>query len=311
MSMRIIFSLNKFSKILIIILSIIKKFSFENHKLNDRIKDKIDSIVDTKNANKFNTFVKNKEIYQDFKIFEDNQNNLFAEFQKLNQEFLRLSEKINEIENNKILKLKNEEKKIEIKNNILSKNSLRDNSTIENLYFSNFEVSQLKTSYENFNRKKIYKFIDNDQEINKIKISQNLENIYFNKKEKYDINNRFNLHDIFINIDKKPKKYYKQFNFSSTNHSIFEDIENSFHSTDLINFFEIFNYKSIAKNENGLIQNQMILIAKNNSLFAYDIFLNLIGSAIFQDKILLIKTFKNQDGNLRNLIKIYKKYFIF
>ena len=311
MSMRIIFSLNKFSKILIIILSIIKKFSFENHKLNDRIKDKIDSIVDTKNANKFNTFVKNKEIYQDFKIFEDNQNNLFAEFQKLNQEFLRLSEKINEIENNKILKLKNEEKKIEIKNNILSKNSLRDNSTIENLYFSNFEVSQLKTSYENFNRKKIYKFIDNDQEINKIKISQNLENIYFNKKEKYDINNRFNLHDIFINIDKKPKKYYNQFNFSSTNHSIFEDIENSFHSTDLINFFEIFNYKSIAKNENGLIQNQMILIAKNNSLFAYDIFLNLIGSAIFQDKILLIKTFKNQDGNLRNLIKIYKKYFIF
>ena len=138
-----------------------------------------------------------------------------------------------------------------------------------------------------------------------------MENIYFNKKEKYDINNRFNLHDIFINIDKKPKKYYKQFNFSSTNHSIFEDIENSFHSTDLINFFEIFNYKSIAKNENGLIQNQMILIAKNNSLFAYDIFLNLIGSAIFQDKILLIKTFKNQDGNLRNLIKIYKKYFIF
>lgn len=102
------------------------------------------------------------------------------------------------------------------------------------------------------------------------------------------------MYDIILNVDMNKKIYLN--NLTSPLDAKIENLYGDYFSQKPISFFEIFNFKSIAKNENGLLQNQLILIVKQNILYAFDIYLNFLGSVEFKEKIISIKTFKNQEG---------------
>lgn len=225
---------------------------------------------------------------------------LLKEFENKNAEIINIIAHQRELER-KLLQIKNNH----LKNLSQEADNNKSNSSISENFnsFSNFDLNELEEKVISYGQK-IFKKKNGNYFHNKKKnedlnrkensINEQFNNYYLNKKQRYDINNRFNLFDIYLNTDYK-KNIYLNLNNNATDIPA-ASLKELF-SAEPITFYEIFNFKSIAKNENGLMQNQLILIAKNNSLLAYDIYLNQLGSARFKEKIVSLKTFKNQEGN--------------
>lgn len=231
------------------------------------------------------------------KIFEKERDILLKDYENKNAE---------------ILNLINHQKGIEQRLNDIQRKTLRETKGeaddhindipkgYNGTHFTNFDLNRFRDKVKIYGERVLSKknIKSNETKFNgdgsdnyKILFNDDFNNFYLNKKQRYDINNRFNLLDIYLNIDYK-KNLYLNMNHTNYTGTSLQDL----FSPEPITFYEIFNFKSIAKNENGLMLNQLILIAKNHTLLAYDIYLNQLGSARFNEKIVSLKTFKNQEG---------------
>lgn len=236
---------------------------------------------------------------------------ILKDYEEKNNEILNLLTK------QKILQIRINENKIKDLNLSNQKNLNKSDNNKNGLnitYFSNFDLKTFGDKIKHYNRKILLgnKNISSESsnlretsKLNEISNEDFLFNYYLNKKQKYDIEKRFNLFDIYLNIDYKKNIYVNPNNTQNFGLGL-----RDLFSSEPITFYEIFNFKSLVKNENGLMQNQLILIVKNNSLFAYDIYLNQLGTARFKDKIISLKTFKNQEGIIVFLLFFYLKYIL-
>jgi len=266
------------------------------------------------------------EIRERNKIFEREREILFQEFENKNADIMNLIRHQRKLEQ-ELSDLKNNGN---IYNNTW-KNQNQNNSEVEGIneinsgsfkekenssaYISNFDMNELENKVKSYGQKVLRKrnaanfiqknninnssqeaLINNENEIKK-EINDNFNNYYLNRKQRYDINNRFNLFDIYLNIDYKKSFYVSLNNTDDPRTTSSKSLKDLFAAAEPITFYEIFNFKSVTKNDNGLIQNQLILIAKNDTLFAYDMSLNQLGVARFKEQIISLKTFKNQEGN--------------
>ncbi len=229
-----------------------------------------------------------KEILERKIKFNEEKNLLLKELEERESELIDLIKLEKE---HQIIFSKNKEKEMKFEDNLQTINS-KANSSIENSkeFFSNFDISEFQDNIKNY-----YDTYKNTNNSNSSKdylytyekeiINERFNDIYLDKKQRYDVHTRLSLFEIYLNTDLNKNVYLNQ-NIS---------LDNVF-SESPITFYEIFNFKSIIKNDNGLLLNQLILIAKNDTLYAFDLYLNHLGTAYFKEKILTIKTFKNKEG---------------
>lgn len=200
------------------------------------------------------------------------------------------------------LNLKNEKNE---KNENMEENDKNENPSKNNHLISNFDYIEFQKIINDYhdiiqdnklrNFKDFNEDVENNSDFSISQIHERLNDYYLNKRFRYDIQNRFNLFEVYMNMD-----YNKNIYVNLTNLDNEEILLKDILSSEPLTFYEIINFRSLAKNDNGLFQNHLLLIAKNNTLFAFDIYMNHLGSVEFKEKIVSIKNFKNQEGILFN-----------